>query len=254
MGSAHRVPPGRSPDIGRTLPQGRRRRQARRTPRTRCPGPSAVVRLLSLEYQCLKASFTFSPAFFASDFAWSARPSFSWRRLPVTLPMASLVLPSTSCMAFLTLSVPLTVAPLMGGSARFCTGVAHGRYPICDGRKHPLSGQPGALDDDGQLGFGRPRHDALDGRHVRVIAAAADDHMPLPNLSVVGRIVPRPLAEPPLDPRMTFADHRFAEFRILGRVQVARHVPGRDADLAQCADEKVRVVLAHSAPGPPRLG
>ena len=48
---------------------------------------------------------------------------------------------------------------------------------------------------------------------------------------------------------MALADDRFAELRILGRVQVARHVPRRDADLAQSTDEQVRVVLAHSAPG-----
>ena len=58
-----------------------------------------------------------------------------WRSLPVTLPMASLALPSTSSIAFLTLSVALTVTPLMCRFRTLLYGPYADRYPNGAGRK-----------------------------------------------------------------------------------------------------------------------
>src|SRR5271167_4745064 len=61
----------------------------------------------------LKASFTFSPASFKLDFAWSSLPSFSVRLSSVTLPAASLALPPRSSILLLILSPAPIVIPFV---------------------------------------------------------------------------------------------------------------------------------------------
>ena len=69
----------------------------------------------------LNASLTFSPASLRLDFAWSPLPSFSALLSPVTLPTASLALPTRFWTLFFALSAPLTgSAPTSRESAPVC--------------------------------------------------------------------------------------------------------------------------------------
>ena len=80
--------------------------------------------------------------------------------------------------------------------------------------------------------------------------ATADEHVELADLGEVRGVVASPLPREPLDPRVRLADHRLADGGTGIGVQVARHVPRRDADRPQRAERKgVCQDIAHVALG-----
>src|SRR5690348_14339888 len=134
-------------------------------------GPRDVVsRGPCVHAQWPKASLTFSPAFFRSDFAWSLRPSFSVCRSPVTLPIASFALPAASSTAFLALSVALMVwflsrsertsraYPAVPGDKRDRRRVSSGKFGT-DRQTTPIGTPPRTYD--------RARHGQSNGQPVR---------------------------------------------------------------------------------------
>src|SRR6266545_6023121 len=111
----------------------------------------------------------------------------------------------------------------------------------------PRLGQSGDLDADFERRRAGSADDALDRRHVVVVAAAADHDVPLADRRVVGRIVGGPFAEPPLHPGVALSSGRLADRRVLRRMQVPRHVARRNAEMAQRSYDEVDVVLAYTA-------
>ena len=73
------------------------------------------------------------------------------------------------------------------------------------------------LHDDVEVGGALPGIDALEGRHVRVVAAHPDADVLLVDLGVVGRVVVPPLAGPGLDPGVALAvdDARGSRAKVL---------------------------------------
>src|SRR3954470_20699993 len=98
-----------------------------------------------------------------------------------------------------------------------------------------------------------PAVDALERRHVAVLAPTRDDDVSLPDPNAVRRVVAPPPAEPDLDPRMALTTARDSDWRVGHRVQITGDVPRRDSSRPQQGKADVRDVLADALAQPPGL-
>jgi hypothetical protein len=120
--------------------------------------------------------------------------------------------------------------------------------------RRPDSAEPGDLDGDAEVLGRRTRVDAGQRPHVRVVAAAGQQHVPAAHLGQAGRVESHPVARPELHPGVALPATVSPDLGIHRRVQVAGDVAGGQPDRAQQGERHVREVLAYARAGGTGLG
>src|SRR4051812_46695222 len=102
----------------------------------------------------------------------------------------------------------------------------------CTAWRSSLS-QPGDLDDHVEVGRPLTRVDALERRHVVVVATHADADVLLVDFLVVGGVVVPPTARPRLDPGVTLPVDGVPHLRLGVGMEIPRDVAGGNSHAAQ---------------------